>query len=388
MVRRAPSATRIAVGTVIAAGALALLAAITVGSFSILVARKVITPSKRRIEDIRIIASTASTITLSPTLDSLLPGTYSFWFARGSGHAKIGKIIEVTPTAITRELLAVDFGDLAESERGYLAGWVYLGPGELAVPYQSVLIETPVGSAPAWVVPVVEDTGRWLIGVHGRGVRRQECLRAIEVVRRCGYNSLLVSYRNDGDAPQSDDGRYGLGSTEWNDVDAALSYAIEHGATEVVLMGWSMGGATILQVATRSANAGVIRGLILESPVVAWGPTLNYQAEMMRIPKPVSAIAAGLIGATWGGPLTGQHAPIALDQLDFVTRAGELTVPILLLHSADDGYVPPEASRALAAARPDLVTYDEFTVARHTKLWNYDPERWNNDIGSWLSRLT
>jgi uncharacterized protein len=62
-------------------------------------------------------------------------------------------------------------------------------------------------------------------------------------------------------------------------------------------------------------------------------------------------------------------------------------VPILLLHSADDGYVPPEASRALADARPDLVTYDEFTVARHTKLWNYDPERWNADIGSWLSRL-
>jgi pimeloyl-ACP methyl ester carboxylesterase len=376
------------VGTVVAAGALAVLGAIAVGSFSVLVARKVITPSKRRIEDIRIIASTATTITLSPTLDSLLPGTYSFWFARGSGHAKIGNIIEVSAASVTRELLAVDFGDLAESERGYLAGWVYLGPGELAVPYQSVLIDTPVGPAPAWVVPVVEDTGRWLIGVHGRGVRRQECLRAIEVVRRCGYNSLLVSYRNDGDAPRSDDGRYGLGSTEWRDVDAAVSYAIDHGATEVVLMGWSMGGSTILQVATRSENASVIRGLILESPVVAWGPTLNYQADMMRIPKPVSAIAAGLIGATWGGPLTGQRAPIAFDRLDFVARAGELTVPVLLLHSADDGYVPPDASRALAAARPDIVTYDEFTVARHTKLWNYDPERWNNDIGSWLSRLT
>ena len=387
MARRASSAQRAAVGTLIVAGGLLALGAIALGSLSVFVARKVITPSKKRIEDIRIIASTPTSITLSPTLDSLLPGTYSFWFARGSGHAKIGDILERTATSVTRQLLAVDFGDLGASERGYLAGWVYLGPGELGVPYEDVEIATPVGPAPAWVVPAVEDNGRWVIGVHGRGVRRQETLRALEVTRRCGYTSLLVSYRNDGDAPRSDDGRYGLGDTEWRDVEAALDFAISRGAKEIVLMGWSMGGATVLQVATRSVNAGIIRGLILESPVVSWLPTLNYQAQVMRIPKPVSALAANLIGAGWAGPLTGQDEPISLERLDFITRASELTVPILLLHSADDGYVPPEASRALADARPDLVTYDEFTVARHTKLWNYDPERWNADIGSWLSRL-
>jgi len=57
------------------------------------------------------------------------------------------------------------------------------------------------------------------------------------------------------------------------------------------------------------------------------------------------------------------------------------------MHSADDGYVPPYASRALALARPDIVTFDEFTVARHAKLWNYDADRFNENIGSWLSRL-
>jgi alpha-beta hydrolase superfamily lysophospholipase len=218
-------------------------------------------------------------------------------------------------------------------------------------------------------------------------VRKQETLRVTDVSRRCGYTSLLVSYRNDGDAPDSPDGRYGLGDTEWQDVDAAIGYAIEHGATEVVLMGWSMGGATVLQALTRSQNAAVIRGLILESPVVDWVPTLNYQAAQLRIPKPVGQMAAGLISQPWSSRLTGQDAPIALDRLDFVARAGELEVPILLLHSADDGFVPPDASRALAAARPDIVTYDEFTVARHVKLWNYDPDRWNAAIGGWLSRL-
>ncbi|MCU1550819.1 MAG: hypothetical protein JWR36_1379 [Glaciihabitans sp.] len=387
MARRNPSAASYVVGAAIALGALTFLSTLAAAAFSVYVARKVITPSKKRVEDIRILGLTDTTITLASTLDSRLPGTYSFWFARGSGHARIGQILETTPTFVIRELLAVNFGDLAASERGYLAGWVYLSPKELRVPFNDVMIHAPVGDCPAWVIPAAEGTDRWVIGVHGRGVRRQEALRAVEVARRCGYTSLLVSYRNDGDAPASDDGRYGLGDTEWQDVDAAVSYAIDHGATEVVLMGWSMGGATVLQVATRSRHAEVIRGLILESPVIDWVTTLNYQAELLRIPRPVGVVATGLISQAWSGRLTGQTEPIGLNRLDFVTRAEELALPILLLHSADDGFVPPDASRALAAARPDIVTYDEFEIARHTKLWNYDPERWNNDIGSWLSRL-
>jgi hypothetical protein len=197
----------------------------------------------------------------------------------------------------------------------------------------------------------------------------------------------LVSYRNDGDAPPSADRRYGLGDTEWVDVDAALSFAIANGATEVVLMGWSMGGAISLQVATRSVNAGVIRGIILESPVVNWIDTINYQTDSLRVPRRISAGAQRMIGASWAAPFTGQETPIDLARLNFVARADELTLPILIMHSADDGYVPPYASRELALLRPDIVTFDEFTIARHAKLWNYDPDRFTGDIADWLDRL-
>ncbi len=43
--------------------------------------------------------------------------------------------------------------------------------------------------------------------------------------------------------------------------------------------------------------------------------------------------------------------------------------------------------RALAAVRPDIVTYEEFAVARHTKLWNYDAPRWTRAITRWLAAL-
>jgi pimeloyl-ACP methyl ester carboxylesterase len=74
-----------------------------------------------------------------------------------------------------------------------------------------------------------------------------------------------------------------------------------------------------------------------------------------------------------------------MSRLDFVRRSAELHVPILLMHSDDDAFIPSTASRALAKARPDIVTLEAFTGAGHTRLWNYDPARWNAAIRGWLA---
>ena len=46
---------------------------------------------------------------------------------------------------------------------------------------------------------------------------------------RSGITSLVVSYRNDGEAPRSRAGTYTLGATEWRDVDAAVGFARRRG---------------------------------------------------------------------------------------------------------------------------------------------------------------
>jgi hypothetical protein len=33
------------------------------------------------------------------------------------------------------------------------------------------------------------------------------------------------------------------------------------------------------------------------------------------------------------------------------------------------------------------VTFEAFDTALHTRLWNYDPDRWNGAIRAWLSEL-
>lgn len=378
---------RIAVGTALGIGALAAAAAVVAGVVIVVFARTVVTPPTKRAEDVEILANDEATITLSATLDSMTPGRYSLWFDRDAGHARVGEILRYTPDTVTRQLLGVSFGDLDHARRGRFSGWFYLSPAELGFPFTDVAISTELGPAPAWLIPAGAPTGRWVIGVHGRAVRRQETLRAVPVFRDAGYTALLISYRNDGDAPSTPDNRYALGDTEWRDVEAAIRYALDNGAREIVLMGWSMGGATVLQAVTRSALASVVRGVVLDSPVVDWVSALRFQGTLYRLPRPLDSGVLGLLSRKWTGFLTGQAAPIDLRRLDFVRRAGELRLPILLLHSVDDGYIPADASRALAIARLDIVSYEQFVTARHTKLWNYDADRWNAAIHAWLEKL-
>ncbi|MDQ1128566.1 S9 family peptidase [Microbacterium sp. SORGH_AS_0888] len=352
-------------------------------AMSVRVARLVVTPAARR-ADTRILSldTAAQTITLSRTPDTELPGRYGL-FTRGSeDYVKLGSVLSEDAASVKRKLLT-HIGETSRlSADAAFSGWYYDHPDQMHLPFTSQLIGSAVGPCPAWVFPGDSDT--WCIQIHGRGTTRAECLRAVPLLHSLGFTTMLVSYRNDGEAPRSRSGTYGLGATEWRDVDAAVGFARRSGAQRILLMGWSMGGAIALQLALNSAHRDRIVGLILDSPVVDWRVVLEYQAELMGLPHPVTALAIETLGSEWGTALTRSGGPIPFDRLDGVSRAGELRVPVLILHSDDDGFVPSDASHALARARPDLVRLEVFTGARHTKLWNYDQERWNTAIRIWL----
>ncbi|MCU1475951.1 MAG: alpha/beta fold hydrolase [Subtercola sp.] len=379
----------------IAVGAVAALATATAAFVTAKFSRSVVIPTDSATEDLRIYSAELGPdgrgiVTLGISADSLVAGRYSLWFAGGTGHARVGGIISVRDGRVTRSVERVDHGELADARWGRLGSWYFLDPRELGLEVHDVIVETELGPAPAWFVPAVspDDTPstRWVIAVHGRGVRRAETIRALPLFHELGYSVLQVSYRNDGEAPKSPDGRYALGDTEWHDIDAAMAYAVEHGATELILMGWSMGGATVLQAATRSSSRSYLTAVVLDSPVVAWSDTIVFQGHLNHLPEPISRAVMATIGSEVGRSITGQSAPIDFKRLDFVARASEVAWPVLILHSDDDGFVPSTASRKLAEARPDLVTLVPFSVAKHVRLWNYDPEKYTTAIRSWLTQ--
>jgi len=165
-----------------------------------------------------------------------------------------------------------------------------------------------------------------------------------------------------------------------------VRFATARGAREIVLMGWSMGGMIALQAVLRSEEVREhLVGVVLDSPAVDWVDILRFQGTALGLPAGLGDLVAGVLGAPVGVGLTGAAAPIDLVALDLVARSGELATPMLLMHSADDGFVPIDGSRRLAASRPDLVQFEEFTGARHTKLWNHDPERWTRLMTAWLA---
>lgn len=376
----------VAIGTAAGIG----IAAAATGAVAVALARRVITPAVRREEDERIVAVDVprGEIVLAATDESLMTGRYSFCFDQDAGHARLGEIIEQDERHVRRRIESVDFGRLERARRGRFAGFLYLGPWELGHPYENVTVDTPVGPAPAWRIEPEEPSDDWCIQVHGRGTRRRETIRAVPVFRAAGWNSLLVSYRNDGEAPDSEDRRYGLGGTEWADVEAAVRFAVEHGARRVLLMGWSMGGSIALQAVLRSAYVREhVLGVVLDSPAVDWADILRFQGEQLGFPPALADVVARVLGSGLCRGLTGAAAPIDLAELDPVARADEFAVPMLLLHSVDDGFVPIAGSRALAEARPDLVDFEVWEGARHTKLWNHDPGLWNGQIAAWLRRF-
>lgn len=362
----------------------AATAALT-GAVALRVARRVVTPARRR-ADTRIIGLDAAsqTVTLERTDDTSLPGRYGL-FTRGTeDYLKLGSVLNDGEGGITRKLLTHVGPEARLSAEAAFSGWYFDRPEQLQLPFSSQLIGSAVGPCPAWLFSAPEDTDVWCIQVHGRGATRAECLRAVPLLHEAGITSLVVSYRNDGEAPRSRTGTYGLGATEWRDVDAAIGFARRSGARRVVLMGWSMGGAIVLQLALNSAHRDLIVGVVLDSPVIDWRVVLDYQARMLRLPKPVTAVAIAALGSDWGTAFTRTGSPIPFDRLDAVARAAELRHPILILHSDHDGFVPSDASHALEAARPDLVELEIFQGARHAKLWNYDEQRWNARIRDWL----
>lgn len=397
---------------------MALSATATVGAATYM-ARRVLTPDLVKPEDQEILEVRDESVTLALTPDSGQPGRYGLWFDGSRGHAKLGEVLHSDPGSgrVRRVLEGVDFGDLqtgpARWNQYYYAGDPMEG---LGLPYSDVQIESEIGMLSAWEVPADRPiwagprapagpqrsavpgggvppqrseagrgTGRWAILLHGRGGERGECLRAVPVLHDLGFTALIPMYRNDLGAPASPDGRYSLGLSEWRDCEAAIEYAVDAGASEVVLLGWSMGGAIILQTLDRSLFSDRVTAVVLDAPVIDWGDVLRHHGALHKVPMPVVLLSCTLIGHPRARRLVGVHEPLDVALTNWENRSDELNHRILLIHSLDDEFVPAAPSVALAARRPDLVCFEPWQKALHTKEWNTDPERWDAAVREFLS---
>lgn len=353
-------------------------------------ARQVVVPKTTRKEDLPIRrvfhgADGALLVELPASPQTLAPGRYSIWFANGTGHACVGPVVANDPEAgtVTRVVERVDAGDLRGATAGIWSAYVFSKPDQLGLPYSDVEIAVEGGVAPAWRFEPVEalvKPNAWAIHIHGMGGKRAGALRGVPVAGRCGYTSLVVSFRNDGEAPPSADGRYTLGQSEWRDVEAAVKYAVDNGAQEIVLFGWSLGASIALRVADLSAHSNFIGGLILDAPVMDWARTLTENASASGLPRPIALLGLRLLASPKLRWVTGLRDPIDFAQLNWLNRAADIKKSTLVLHGHGDPSTPFQVSQLVTALRPDILRLVTFDTVGHSHEWNVDPERWESAV--------
>jgi alpha-beta hydrolase superfamily lysophospholipase len=323
--------------------------------------------------NIPIIARDAATITLRSTKNTRRPGV--FGITGPQGQAIVGPMLAEQADTVTRELLSL-VGALSQKTNVAWNTTVYGGRlrDSLNLPLQEVYIPGALGAMPAWYVPGAQQT--WAILVHGATGTREQTLRASKTLASAGLHLLAITYRGDEGAPAA--GLSHLGETEWQDLEAAVRYALDHGAQDIVLSGWSLGGTIVELFLRRSQLASHIRAVVLDSPVLNWRATLEALLKKNKLPRFLASVTEKMIAWRTG---------VQLAMLDLARQdTTQQPLPRLLFHGTADTTAPLAVSDAFAAAFP-RVTYHRIPKAEHTQCWNADPAFYEVELRSFLAQV-
>ncbi|MGE0598325.1 MAG: alpha/beta hydrolase [Dehalococcoidia bacterium] len=251
----------------------------------------------------------------------------------------------------------------------------------LGIPFEDVAVQGELGDYPAWFISGSKPT--WFIFVHGNGLTRRDALRVLPTVVDAGFPVLVPTYRGDEEAPKDPSGKLRYGKTEWRDLEAAVRYALDHGATKVVLDGVSMGGGVVVAFLLESPLADRISGVILDSPMLDFEQTVEFQAERERLPGLGVPLPWTLIQSA--ELITQLRFGVDWHYTDYLAKASQLVTPILLIHGEEDRTVPVSTSEQLARLRPDLIV-DFYRVpdAGHVESWNADPAEYEQRVRTFM----
>jgi hypothetical protein len=314
------------------------------------------------------------TITFAAHPDAQQDGVYGIVARAGFGQTS--RVLARTRRGVVRDLVRRN-GELSAGEDVTISvyGFVLNPRHAHGFDYEDVLVDGPLGSMPAWLLP---GGDRWAIVVHGRGSSRSESLRILPALQAAGLTVLVCTYRNDEEAPPAPDGRYHLGATEWEDVAAAARFALGSGARELVMVGLSMGGLLALRFARVAPEGEAVVGAVLDSPLLDWRITLAAAARRRRIPGPMSRLVLRQLET---------QIDVDLDDLDETRHARSLRMPVLAFHGSADPTVPISGSRRLRSARPDRVKLVELPGVGHVRGWNHDPIAYSGTVVRFLAAL-
>ncbi|HLQ17619.1 MAG TPA: hypothetical protein VK146_01465 [Tabrizicola sp.] len=249
----------------------------------------------------------------------------------------------------------------------------------LALPYQTVTLDMPLGPTEAWLVPAAgTETGR-AIYVHGIAGAREDGYRALSILHEAGWSVLLIGYRNDPDAPASPEGTYGFGLTEWPDLEGAVTRMAPTETDKVLVVAESMGGAILGQFLMQSPLASRVQAVALDSPAISFGAVIDHLAAQGGKPLPgfISAIAKQIL------PF---KTPLPLSEAEVAAPYAAFPGPLFLAHGSADRIVPIGPSQGLAEVRT-APTVTLWTGADHLGSYAQDAAAYRKAFQDFLDQI-
>lgn len=198
-----------------------------------------------------------------------------------------------------------------------------------------------------------------------------------ELLFQLGHNVLLVDQRAHG---KSQGHTIGFGVLERWDVLSWVDYALDRFGqqTEIVLMGVSMGAATVLMASDLGLPSNV-KGIIADCPYASPGAIIRKVAGGMRIPVwlawPFVCVGAKIYG---GFNICEADAPRAVKNAP---------MPILLIHGESDNFVPCEMSEEIYRANPGKVQRHTFPGADHGLSYLADGPRYRQIVTAFMEKV-
>jgi fermentation-respiration switch protein FrsA (DUF1100 family) len=182
-------------------------------------------------------------------------------------------------------------------------------PGEIKLPYEEAYFETEDKKRLCgWFVPR-EGAGFTILFAHGNAGNISHRLEKLLVFHEMGFNTFIFDYRGYGksEGSPSEAGLY-------KDAEAAYSYLTEKrkiGKDSIIFYGESLGGAVLIDLATKKSPKALI--------------TEEAFTSIVDMAKVVYPFIPGFMIST---------------KFDSLSKIGNIATPKLVIHSRDDEIVP------------------------------------------------
>lgn len=247
-----------------------------------------------------------------------------------------------------------------------------------------VTYDSPLGEMDAWYLPAPGTT--WVIHIHSLNATPAEPEVLFQPIQEAGYPQLAITYRNDENQPADPSGYFQYGVTEWADILAAVQFARDNGAREIVFAGYGTGASHALSYVFRH-NFDDIGGVIIDSGNIDIGRTIDFQESQEQLP--VIPIGVPPTVAWVAKFFTSLRIDVNWKSLDYIQKAERsLRVPVLAFHGTDDESVPIDESLDLEETDPELVDVIQIEGAGHLESFDVDHQRYVDAVLAFLGEAS